>query len=224
MKNDSYYFTIYLGILYFIAVDSSLVSKLRRHLGKKVLDLGGNSVLAYHQDFDLEGENGQGIVARGYGTACLLRKNSSTDAAGFSAAIGATLQSFASPPKRSFLKSEAPISVTPPSEPTILNRAYLYTLLTSLAPGTQSKRIKSQDIQLLTLRNFQLDSLHRFGGVVMARSVKLLSSKSNQETRDAWWQEVREEVQSHARFLGCNCVIGYTETNAIERKEGKPLL
>jgi hypothetical protein len=32
---------------------------------------------------------------------------------------------------------------------------------------------------------------------------------------------VREEVQSHARFLGCNSVIGYTETNTIERKEGK---
>jgi hypothetical protein len=41
-------------------------------LGKKVLEMGGNAVLGYHQQFDLEGESG--IVARGYGTCCLLKR------------------------------------------------------------------------------------------------------------------------------------------------------
>ncbi len=49
-----------------------MIRKLRRQLGRKVLEMGGNSVLGYHQEFDVEGESG--IVARGYGTACLLKK------------------------------------------------------------------------------------------------------------------------------------------------------
>ena len=35
------------------------------------------------------------------------------------------------------------------------------------------------------------------------------------ETRDAWWQEVRNEVRSHTRAMGCNSVIGYTESTSI---------
>jgi hypothetical protein len=72
-KKDSCYYTIYQGVLEITVVVDTL-RKLRRQLGRKVLELGGNSVLGYHQDFDLEGESGQGIVARGYGTACLLRR------------------------------------------------------------------------------------------------------------------------------------------------------
>ena len=43
---------------------------LRRQLGKKVQDLGGNAVLGYSQTFDVEGDSG--IVARACGTACRL--------------------------------------------------------------------------------------------------------------------------------------------------------
>ena len=35
---------------------------MRRQLGKKVLECGGNAVLAYHQQLDVEGDSG--IVAR----------------------------------------------------------------------------------------------------------------------------------------------------------------
>ena len=38
----------------------------------------------------------------------------------------------------------------------------------------------------------------------MARSVKYLgriASVKDQETRDAWWAELREEVRSHAKSL-----------------------
>ena len=43
---------------------------LRRQLGKKVQEMGGNAVLAYTQTFDVEGDSG--IVARACGTACKL--------------------------------------------------------------------------------------------------------------------------------------------------------
>lgn len=35
------------------------------------------------------------------------------------------------------------------------------------------------------------------------------------ETRDAWWSEVRTEIRSHARAMGCNAVIGYYESTSI---------
>lgn len=49
--------------------------KLRRKIGITVEELGGNAVLGYRQHFDLEGEVGKGIVARGYGTAVLITRD-----------------------------------------------------------------------------------------------------------------------------------------------------
>jgi hypothetical protein len=59
----------------------------------------------------------------------------------------------------------------------------------------------------------------RIGGLVTARSVKYLgklaSKLSDQEARDGWWQELREEISSHAKTLGCSHVIGYSEASTI---------
>ncbi len=49
-----------------------LTSKIRRNVGRKCIDLGGNAVLGYRQTFDLEGETG--LIARAYGTACRIHK------------------------------------------------------------------------------------------------------------------------------------------------------
>lgn len=62
-----------------------------------------------------------------------------------------------------------------------------------------------------------LHMLHT-GGTVSSRSVKLLERITNleePETRDAWWTEIRMEVRSHARALGCNVVLGYSENTSI---------
>ena len=50
-----------------------LSGKLRRQMGRKVLEAGGNHVLGYQQSFDLEGEHSGVIVARGLGTSVKLR-------------------------------------------------------------------------------------------------------------------------------------------------------
>ena len=55
-----------------------LACTLRKQIGKKVQDMGGNAVLAYHQAFDIEGDSG--LIARGYGTACKIVKASKSNA------------------------------------------------------------------------------------------------------------------------------------------------
>ncbi|XP_024947797.1 uncharacterized protein LOC107274679 isoform X2 [Cephus cinctus] len=49
-----------------------LSGEVQRKIGLKALDLGGNAVIGYLQNFDLEGESG--IVVRGIGTAVTLVK------------------------------------------------------------------------------------------------------------------------------------------------------
>jgi hypothetical protein len=48
----------------------NLSAEVRREVGKKVLELGGNAVIGYSSHFDIE----SGLVARAYGTACRLLK------------------------------------------------------------------------------------------------------------------------------------------------------
>ncbi len=46
--------------------------------------------------------------------------------------------------------------------------------------------------------------------------MKLLDGlEEENDTRDGWWQEIRQEIRSHARCLGCNLVVGYTEDTVI---------
>ena len=35
------------------------------------------------------------------------------------------------------------------------------------------------------------------------------------ETRDTWWIELRTEIRSHARAMGCHAVVGYSERTTI---------
>jgi hypothetical protein len=60
--------------------------------------------------------------------------------------------------------------------------------------------------------------LAHIGGLVTARSVKLLDKINNPddpETRDAWWREVRDEMKTHLRVLGCSAIVGYSEYTSI---------
>ena len=53
---------------------------------------------------------------------------------------------------------------------------------------------------------------------VSAKSVKLLEELDDREdsdAREAWWVEIRQEVRSHAKALGCNMVVGYQEKTVI---------
>ncbi|KAM7396642.1 hypothetical protein PAMP_019671 [Pampus punctatissimus] len=75
-----------------------------------------------------------------------------------------------------------------------------------------------QEFPFFTLTSFPSGFLVHVGGVVSARSVKLLDRIHNPdepETRDAWWEEIRQEIKSHAKALGCHAVVGYSESTSI---------
>ncbi|XP_053575078.1 C2 domain-containing protein 5 isoform X2 [Bombina bombina] len=78
--------------------------------------------------------------------------------------------------------------------------------------------LEQREFPFFTLTSFPPGFLVHIGGVVSARSVKLLDRIHNPdepETRDAWWSEIRQEIKSHARALGCHAVVGYNESTSI---------
>ncbi|TRY58633.1 hypothetical protein DNTS_024782 [Danionella cerebrum] len=80
-----------------------------------------------------------------------------------------------------------------------------------LRQQTQSA-LEQREYPFFTLTSFPPGFLLHVGGVVSARSVKLLDRIHNPdepETRDAWWEEIRQEIKSHAKALGCHAVVGY---------------
>uniref|UniRef100_A0AAV2KW97 Lipase maturation factor n=1 Tax=Knipowitschia caucasica TaxID=637954 RepID=A0AAV2KW97_KNICA len=90
-------------------------------------------------------------------------------------------------------------------------------LKTLLRQQTQTA-LEQREFPFFTLTTFPPGFLVHVGGVVSARSVKLLDRIHNPdepETRDAWWEEIRQEIKSHAKSLGCHAVVGYSESTSI---------
>jgi len=92
------------------------------------------------------------------------------------------------------------------------------------------------DVTLITMKGFDPGTIEHIGGIVSARSVKLLSNQAKhtarqgkrekadmkgpradrlRQERDEWWLEIREEILSHARALNCDTIVGYVETTAL---------
>lgn len=70
----------------------------------------------------------------------------------------------------------------------------------------------------ITMKQFPAGLVRHIGGLVSSRSVKHLAqinSPEDPETRDGWWMELRKEIRSHCRLLGCNAVLGYSESSCI---------
>ncbi|XP_075295814.1 C2 domain-containing protein 5 isoform X3 [Opisthocomus hoazin] len=106
--------------------------------------------------------------------------------------------------------------------------------------GSPHRFCRRREFPFFTLTTFPPGFLVHVGGVVSARSVKLLDRIHNPafvgimgntrsyklldwnsfnsdepETRDAWWAEIRQEIKSHAKALGCHAVVGYSESTSI---------
>eukprot|EP01038_Epipyxis_sp_PR26KG_P009930 gene9930-13358_t len=259
----------------------NISAEVRRELGKKVLDIGGNAVLGYSVHFDIEGSSG--IVARAYGTACKLLKvaeNSSYFAfprgnfekisaqgstwsslqgngGGSIAAIqrdiaeilspklarslsnnvgnsavagdvlillqaidhshGRTIQLFpfgVNQDKVNLAKENTTILFHPTNRVLSAERAS-----SGVGNAVVENDIFQAEIQFLSLKTFHPNIRVKLGGLVLARSVKFLgkleATLSDQETRDGWWQELREEIRSHAKTLCCKHIIGYSETCTV---------
>eukprot|EP00947_MAST-08B_sp_MAST-8B-sp1_P005639 g5639.t1 len=212
-----------------------LSCNLRRQLGKKVLDLGGNAILGYQQHFDVEGDSG--IVARGIGTACYIAPPTPMMMGGHgggaatAAAAGMAAVAGASPPP------------PPPPPPLVMPLLPRETQMMSSAAGAYPYHLHhhrrsasgtpqllgarggaagahhAREVQLFTLSQLPGPMPVKLAGVVSATSVKYLGKLaakiSDRETRDGWWSEIREEIRTHARVLRCWSVIGYSERCTI---------
>ncbi|XP_019619717.1 PREDICTED: C2 domain-containing protein 5-like isoform X5 [Branchiostoma belcheri] len=226
---------------------SKLSGELQRKIGLKVLEMGGNAVIGYRQCFDLEGESGIVVRAIGT-AAHLARLQPPPVSPHQSPPVikdavkeaPVPEEGTAPPPSPTKLfSSPLPKEVVPPIGPAERVRRQSSDSDLSTTPkggsvgssgssggkATMIQKLMSQQPSLdvmeypfFTLRSFQPGFLQSLGGVVSARSVKLLDRIHNPdepETRDAWWIELRQEIRSHAHALGCNAVVGYSESTSI---------
>uniref|UniRef100_A0A8C1WWT1 C2 domain-containing protein 5 n=1 Tax=Cyprinus carpio TaxID=7962 RepID=A0A8C1WWT1_CYPCA len=205
--------------------------ELQRKIGLKVLEMGGNAVVGYLQCFDLEGESG--LVVRAIGTACTLEKIMSPISPQAAPSTLGCRSTHSSPVHSASSRLSQGFSV---SVPTLLfagmgsggsagkEAGPLKALLKQQTQSALEQRIPPspfcvfQEYPFFTLTIFPPGFLLHVGGVVSARSVKLLDRIHNPdepETRDAWWEEIRQEIKSHAKALGCHAVVGYSESTSI---------
>lgn len=203
----------------------NLTAKVRREIGKKVLDVGGNAVLGYNSHFDIEGVSG--IVARAYGTACRIIKVSDLAALtpgvdmdraaadGSNAAIGGGTPAVTGPsilpPDKAKKERDGANQVVGAS----MYAMNVYSRMGSLVDFGASAG-NELEVQIFSSKAFDSLVRVRLGGLVMAHSVKFLgkleSTLSDQETREGWWEELRHEMKSHAKTCCCTHIIGYSET------------
>lgn len=70
----------------------------------------------------------------------------------------------------------------------------------------------------LSMAKYPAGFIVHLGATVSARSVKLLektTEKEELETRDSWFNELRMEIRGHAKSVGCNVILGYSESVTI---------
>ncbi|XP_070610459.1 C2 domain-containing protein 5 isoform X6 [Erythrolamprus reginae] len=224
---------------------SLMSGELQRKIGLKVLEMRGNAVVGYLQCFDLEGESG--LVVRAIGTACTLDKLSNTPvflpacnspskeikeipfnedpnpnphSSGPSTPLKNQIYSFS--PSKSYSRqsssSDTDLSLTPKTGMGSGSAGKEGGPLKALLRQQTQSALEQREFPFFTLTAFPPGFLLHVGGVVSARSVKLLDRIHNPddpETRDAWWAEVRQEIKSHAKALGCHAVVGYSESTSI---------
>ncbi|KAF9350109.1 hypothetical protein BGX34_001413 [Mortierella sp. NVP85] len=209
-----------------------LSGQLRRLLGKETLDMGGNAVLGYQQCFDLESEE-HAITARAVGTAVKIAVVSNSTPHSNDKTQPLSLnelnidENLCSTPKAD--QPSSPIHLgtnmdSVPPTPTQWRRGSSFSSTNSsstdsapsIASGARNSinNYKYLEQQIFTLHEFPPGTIFNLGGIVSARSVKLIEN-DDVETRDAWWNEIRDEIKSHARVLGCSHVIGYQEAATI---------
>jgi hypothetical protein len=181
-----------------------LDASVRRRMCKTVLDMGGNAVLGYNQNFDVEGDSG--IVARTYGTCVLMerkRSGMSLHASKRSINIG---DDYSDQDRLKGLDR-------------MLDGGPNFSESAAAVVTRHRENPQDEEVQLLTVQSFDPSVRVRLGGLVTVRSVKYLgnlaSKLSDQETRDSWWTELRDEIRSHAKILCCSHVIGYLEASTI---------
>uniref|UniRef100_A0A2I3HF47 C2 domain-containing protein 5 n=1 Tax=Nomascus leucogenys TaxID=61853 RepID=A0A2I3HF47_NOMLE len=214
---------------------SLMSGELQRKIGLKVLEMRGNAVVGYLQCFDLEGESG--LVVRAIGTACTLDKlsspaaflpacnspskemkeipfnedpNPNTHSSGPSTPLKNQTYSFS--PSKSYSRqsssSDTDLSLTPKTGMGSGSAGKEGGPFKALLRQQTQSALEQREFPFFTLTAFPPGFLVHVGGVVSARSVKLLDRIHNPGI-------IRQEIKSHAKALGCHAVVGYSESTSI---------
>ncbi|XP_063676022.1 C2 domain-containing protein 5-like isoform X3 [Bolinopsis microptera] len=215
-----------------------LASSLQRKIGSKVLDLGGNAVIGYRQCLDLEGSFG--VVVRAIGTCVTIKENRmppcspttpGPDYRAYPADSYPITPEYDSPHKVLPLllkqSSVSKSSVTKKHSCTsdsLSDTGMSFPDATSPVqfnlPIIQPKMASNYaDFPFYTMGSFPPGFVTNIGGLVSSRSVRLLDKletmSEESDTRDKLWLELRKEVRTHMKTLGCTAVIGYSEQSTI---------
>ena len=82
-----------------------------------------------------------------------------------------------------------------------------------------SPSLNAQSIELISLRKLPDSFCYSLNGIVASRAVKFLgklhSTLVDKETRDSWWEALRDEVRANTLRIGADLVLGYRETCSI---------
>ncbi|XP_036745224.1 C2 domain-containing protein 5 isoform X11 [Manis pentadactyla] len=248
---------------------SLMSGELQRKIGLKVLEMRGNAVVGYLQCFDLEGESGLVVRAIGTAcTLDKLSSSAAFLPACNSPSKEMKESPLVHPPSHGCRSTHnSPIHTATGSRLTqnfsVSVPTLIYAGMGSGSAGKEGGPFKAllrqqtqsaleqrggsphrfcrrREFPFFTLTAFPPGFLMHVGGVVSARSVKLLDRIHNPafvgimgntrsyklldwnsfnsdepETRDAWWAEIRQEIKSHAKALGCHAVVGYSESTSI---------
>ncbi|XP_053261614.1 C2 domain-containing protein 5 isoform X11 [Podarcis raffonei] len=226
---------------------SLMSGELQRKIGLKVLEMRGNAVVGYLQCFDLEGESGLVVRAIGTACTLDKLSNTSAFLPTCNSPSKDMKESpLVHPPSHGCRSTHnSPIHTATGSRLTqnfsVSVPTLIYTGMGSGSAGKEGGPLKAllrqqtqtaleqrggsphrfcrrREFPFFTLTAFPSGFLLHVGGVVSARSVKLLDRIHNPddpETRDAWWAEIRQEIKSHAKALGCHAVVGYSESTSI---------
>ncbi|KAJ3037922.1 hypothetical protein HDV00_001200 [Rhizophlyctis rosea] len=190
-----------------------LAGQLRRQLGKKALELGGNAVIGFKQYFDMESEQ-RAITARAIGTAVRLALPDEAPRID----RGTSWMSVSTPyPTPTMDPATSPLALKPKSIAEIESNDGLEDdrdlppNVSTLGPSVSFKPVDQMPI---TLHTFPAGSVLGIGGLVSAVSVKMIED-DDKEVRETWWNELRDEIKSHAKTLGCSMIVGYSERVSI---------
>nr|XP_060632539.1 C2 domain-containing protein 5 isoform X18 [Anolis sagrei ordinatus] len=226
---------------------SLMSGELQRKIGLKVLEMRGNAVVGYLQCFDLEGESGLVVRAIGTACTLDKLSNTPAFLPTCNSPSKEMKESpLVHPPSHGCRSTHnSPIHTATGSRLTqnfsVSVPTLIYTGMGSGSAGKEGGPLKAllrqqtqsaleqrggsphrfcrrREFPFFTLTAFPPGFLLHVGGVVSARSVKLLDRIHNPddpETRDAWWAEIRQEIKSHAKALGCHAVVGYSESTSI---------
>ena len=207
-------------------------------------ELGGNAVVGWRVALDLEGEVGV-VVARAHGTAVTMgsgdkRINAAVSSSGSKATDRSGERAGSATSKdESIQQSQADNTnaitavggsnsadsaaiqldkLQPTDKPAPLSTADALTA-SSVASNVSSALSRSyrRDVHLITMSSFPVSLQLVLGGLVVARSVKLLTSNTTTTTHEKWWTEIRKEVKSHATSLHCTHVLGYSEQCVVTK-------